>query len=218
MTDTATGTRSALLQATQRCVRDHGLSGTTSRRITEAAGANLAAITYHFGSKDELVGEALFADLSARIEPALAAFDNDVEPTQALATAVQLLVTEFERSRDDAVLYLEALMLAMRTGAHRDAVLSLYRDLAGRLTELVGRLRSEGVVPKWVEPKAAASLVLAIANGIAVQATLDPDGPGAEDMAAQFAGMLVATAATSAAAHPGGGGPHGLSTGDRAAR
>ena len=54
-----TDTRQRLLDATRRCISAKGLAATTSRDITAEAAANLAAITYHFGSKDELVAEAL---------------------------------------------------------------------------------------------------------------------------------------------------------------
>ena len=81
-----TSTRQDLLDAARECVRTHGLAGTTSREITTTAGANLAAITYHFGSKDELIAEALFGELERRIQPALAMLELSLihisEPTR----------------------------------------------------------------------------------------------------------------------------------------
>jgi AcrR family transcriptional regulator len=65
------GARDRLLQATRQCVRDRGLTGTSSRTITDAAGVNLAAITYYFGSKDDLVSAALADELRDWIQPAL---------------------------------------------------------------------------------------------------------------------------------------------------
>ena len=56
-------TAQALLAATRTCVGRKGLATTTSRDITAEAGANLAAITYHFGSKDRLVADALLEEL-----------------------------------------------------------------------------------------------------------------------------------------------------------
>ncbi len=69
-----------LLDATRRCVRHQGLARTTSRDITTEAEANLAAITYHFGSKDELVAEALLAGLREWLDPALAALADADDP------------------------------------------------------------------------------------------------------------------------------------------
>lgn len=53
-------TREALLDAAQRLFAERGIGGASLRAITGAAGANLAAVSYHFGSKEGLV-RALFA-------------------------------------------------------------------------------------------------------------------------------------------------------------
>jgi AcrR family transcriptional regulator len=185
-------TRSQLLDAARRCVRDKGLSGATSREITAVAGANLAAITYHFGSKDELLSEALFAEIDRRVEPALARLAEAPDPTAGMLEAVQELLVEFERSRRDTVVYLEALLLAARDPGQRRRALKLYRALGRRLEDLVTRLQADGPVPGWVNPPAMAALVLAVANGIAVHSLLDPNGPRPDALAGQFAGLLVA--------------------------
>ncbi|MFN8041206.1 MAG: TetR family transcriptional regulator C-terminal domain-containing protein [Acidimicrobiales bacterium] len=187
-------TRARLLEAARTTVRDHGLAGATSRQITSAAGANLAAITYHFGSKDDLIAEALFDDLDRRVRPALELFDQADDATTALVLAVQQLTSELDRSRDDALAYLETLLLATRDARYRRRALALYRDLGDRLAELLARLIDEGVVPGWVDPVPMASLVLAIANGIALQGCLDPKGPPPSALAGQFAGILLAVA------------------------
>lgn len=48
-------TRTQLLDAAERLFAERGFSGTSVRAITELAGANLAAVGYHFGSKAELL-------------------------------------------------------------------------------------------------------------------------------------------------------------------
>jgi AcrR family transcriptional regulator len=47
-------TRERLLRAAERCFTDYGYEGSSLRRITRLAGANLAAVNYHFSSKREL--------------------------------------------------------------------------------------------------------------------------------------------------------------------
>lgn len=49
------GTRERLLDAAERLLAEHGLAETSVRMITEKAEANVAAVNYHFGSKDDLV-------------------------------------------------------------------------------------------------------------------------------------------------------------------
>jgi AcrR family transcriptional regulator len=48
-------TRTQILDAAERLFAEHGYRGTSVRAITNLAGANLAAVGYHFGSKAELL-------------------------------------------------------------------------------------------------------------------------------------------------------------------
>jgi AcrR family transcriptional regulator len=47
-------TRQRLLEATRALLAEHGEDGVTLRAITDAAHANVAAVSYHFGSKEAL--------------------------------------------------------------------------------------------------------------------------------------------------------------------
>jgi AcrR family transcriptional regulator len=50
-------TRTAILSAAERLYADRGFADVTMRDIVAAADVNLAAVNYHFGSKDELIAE-----------------------------------------------------------------------------------------------------------------------------------------------------------------
>jgi AcrR family transcriptional regulator len=50
-------TRTAILNAAEQLYAERGFSEVTLRDIVAAAGVNLAAVNYHFGSKDELIAE-----------------------------------------------------------------------------------------------------------------------------------------------------------------
>lgn len=58
-------TKKKILDCAEALFAPHGFRGTSLRRITSAAGVNLAAVHYHFGSKDGLI-EAVF---KRRMEP-----------------------------------------------------------------------------------------------------------------------------------------------------
>lgn len=53
------GTRARLLESAARVIAERGFRGATTRAICDRAGANVAAINYHFGSKERLQAEAL---------------------------------------------------------------------------------------------------------------------------------------------------------------
>jgi len=52
-------TKQKILDAAEQLIGDQGYAATSLRQVIAAAGVNLAAIHYHFGSKDELLHELL---------------------------------------------------------------------------------------------------------------------------------------------------------------
>ena len=100
MANTQFSTKDRILGAAEELFAQHGFSGTSLRQVTSRADVNIAAVNYHFGSKDNLVTEVFrrrMDDMSAQrleglrqaqeaspgeLEPILAAF---VEPALALA-------------------------------------------------------------------------------------------------------------------------------------
>ena len=60
-----TDTKSKILDAAEELFMEHGFEATSLRLITTAAGVNLAAANYHFGSKEELFQ----AVLTRRLDP-----------------------------------------------------------------------------------------------------------------------------------------------------
>lgn len=64
------GTQQVLLDSAIRLFGQHGYEAVSTRMLAEHAGVNLAAIKYHFGSKDELYTGAIDA-IIALIQPRL---------------------------------------------------------------------------------------------------------------------------------------------------
>ncbi|MFA4970217.1 MAG: TetR/AcrR family transcriptional regulator [Sulfuritalea sp.] len=68
-------TRSRILSAAENLFMEHGFEATTLRMITAAAHANLAAVNYHFGTKEALIEEVFRRRLTWLNEQRLAALD-----------------------------------------------------------------------------------------------------------------------------------------------
>ena len=83
-------TRERILDAAERLFMAHGYEGTSMRQITGDAAVNLAAVNYHFGSKESLMQEVFRRRLDwlneerLRVlnEMELAAGDNPLKPSQ----------------------------------------------------------------------------------------------------------------------------------------
>ena len=76
-------TRTRILDAAEELFMQHGFEGTSMRTLTGKASVNLAAVNYHFGSKDALI-EAVFR---RRLDPMNAARIAELDRLEAAAGA-----------------------------------------------------------------------------------------------------------------------------------
>ncbi len=90
-------TRDRLLAATTNLIARDGIAAATSRRITDEAGVNLAAITYWFGSKENLVDAALRDQVAALVEPALTILEGDGDPDVLVTESTMSLLHVLRR-------------------------------------------------------------------------------------------------------------------------
>src|SRR5437763_12019602 len=62
---TMSATQANILDTAEALFMEHGFEATSLRQITAAAGVNIAAVNYHFGSKEELFQTVL----TRRLDP-----------------------------------------------------------------------------------------------------------------------------------------------------
>jgi AcrR family transcriptional regulator len=122
-----TETQGKILDTAERLFGDQGYAGTSLRQIIAAAGVNLAAIHYHFGSKEELLDHLVMRKAGPMNEERLALLDR------------------YQADASNAPVPLEKVLHAflepplMRVKKSPD------------FTKLMGRLYSEGLMPSIAE-------------------------------------------------------------------
>jgi AcrR family transcriptional regulator len=82
--DPSDTTRDRLLDTAERLFAEHGYQATTMRTVTADAGANIAAVNYHFGSKQALLEAVVHRALGPVVEERrrrLDALELEGEPT-----------------------------------------------------------------------------------------------------------------------------------------
>ena len=90
-----TDTKERILDAAEDLVGECGCDGASVRMITEAAGVNIAAVNYHFGSKEELllaasdrISTAMNDERIRMVREAEEQFAPDAPPIEALTRAM----------------------------------------------------------------------------------------------------------------------------------
>lgn len=187
-----TGTRDRLVAAARRCVLTRGLAETSSRRIAELADANLASITYYFGSKENLLAIALANELQDWLQPVLDQLRAASDPALRLLAAVELLNTTFETKRNRAPALLDLLVHATRHADTRSPLATAWTNVRKELSQVITELRIAEAIPDWVEPDAMASLIMAVAAGTVLGGAVEPTASNHRDIAGQFASLLLA--------------------------
>ena len=59
MTSTGNANKTALIEAAKQLIGERGYAGTSVRDLVAASGTNLAAVNYHFGTRDQLLTQAV---------------------------------------------------------------------------------------------------------------------------------------------------------------
>lgn len=181
----AISTRARLVAATVESLRSSGVDGLTSREIAGAAGVNLQAITYHFGSKDSLVATALTELVRSRLDPIREELEVDGDPAERLFNALSAIRTAFAVGRDDLKVYADAVAASSTNLELARSLGVLHDELREFLAQLIAEMQRDGYIQGWVEPEAMAALLISIGDGLATQAHYgEPDVDGVLDQVA----------------------------------
>lgn len=150
------GTADALLRAARTLFAHHGYDGASIRAITDAAGANLGAITYHFGSKRALYGAVLtecIAPLSERVRAAAGGPGAPLERVEAVVRAY------FRAMLDTPELPRLMVQELAMGGEPADEVAAALRPVLAGLRALVQEGQADGTIRDGDEALMALSIV-----------------------------------------------------------
>ena len=86
-------TKERILTAAEELFARHGFQGASLRQVTAAANVNLAAVNYHFGSKDNLINEVFRRRLDELTERRLSALESaSSDPNATLESIIEAFV------------------------------------------------------------------------------------------------------------------------------
>ncbi len=88
-------TRERILDVAERLFMAHGYDGTSMRQITGEAGVNLAAVNYHFGSKEALIQEVFRRRLDWLNEERMRVLDRHEAEADGQPVKPSLIVDAF---------------------------------------------------------------------------------------------------------------------------
>ncbi|RSM97103.1 TetR family transcriptional regulator [Nonomuraea sp. WAC 01424] len=171
------GNREDLLAGARRCLEEKGWGRTTVRDIATASGVSMAAIGYHFGSREALLNAALIEAMDEwghQVGAALSALDDaGQQPADRFAAMWAQLIASINEHRTLWLANLEALVQAEHSPELREQLVAGQREgrrgMAAQLTGVPEEEITEG------EVRAVGSVNLALLLGVMAQWLNDPE-------------------------------------------
>ncbi|WP_285564709.1 TetR/AcrR family transcriptional regulator [Streptomyces sp. RTGN2] len=170
------GNREKLLEAARQCLFAKGYERTTVRDLASAAGVSMAAIGYHFGSKEALLNQALFEALDSGGE----AFGPSTDDAD-LGALWGRLIEAFSANKTFWMANLETVLRAQRDPELREQMTAgMGQGRSGMAREVTGT--AEADLPE-ATIRTLGSVQLALVSGLMMQHLTDPESaPTAEEV------------------------------------
>ncbi|GAA3089889.1 TetR/AcrR family transcriptional regulator [Streptosporangium carneum] len=172
------GNREDLLVGARRCLEEKGWARTTVRDIAAAAGVSMAAIGYHFGSREALLNAALIQaidewGLEAGQTASSAYDDQAATPEERYEALWARLSKSFGTHRKLWVASIEALLQAEHSPELRDRLAGGQREGRRGLASILLGVEEDSLPESTV--RTLGSVQLALLSGVMMQWLADPE-------------------------------------------
>jgi AcrR family transcriptional regulator len=187
--------RTRLLEAARELLREREYGNISARDLVAASSTNLGSIGYHFGSKEALLNEAIglaFEDWAEAIGGAIRSKAN-ADLASLMTSSLRVALDEFDSMRPYYRAFIEALARSSRSPQLRAQLAAHYRRQRDRVADWI--LEAAGVTLAREQARHLASMMLGAADGLMIQAFVDPeDVPSSRELARAGAQAFAATA------------------------
>lgn len=168
--------RDRIVEACLAVIVEHGVAGTSHRRVAARADVPLGSMTYHFDGMTDLLTQAFerfTQDVSNRFEIAM---QEASTPEQARAATIRLATTDLLGNRREMVLMTELYTLAARDERYR-SITQAWMD------------RSRAALGRHFDAETVAMLD-ALLEGLALHRALAQDETGVADAPAAIGRII----------------------------
>ena len=163
-----------IVEAMRASVAARGIAGSTFDHVAGEAGVSRGLLHYYFGTKEQLLIEAVRREADIRTER----LEEAIEAASDAEDVLDALVRSFEDWLGDGpapVMIFEMLTLAQRNEEIAAELALLGRRTRSHLADALERKRAGGVLSLRVDPELAAMFLFALADGVVVRRLSEPE-------------------------------------------
>jgi AcrR family transcriptional regulator len=164
-----------IVEAMRRSVARHGASGSTFDHVAREAGVSRGLLHYYFGTKEQLLVEAVRRDCELRMEM----LEHQLAGAQTADDFIDLMAQNLQETvREDpdfVTLVFELFTLSRRNEDIAVEYAGLMRSTRVQVAEMLANAQREGVLRLHAEPEAVAEILFSLGDGFALRMLTEPD-------------------------------------------
>jgi AcrR family transcriptional regulator len=163
-----------IIDAMRRSVAQRGTAGSTFDHVSRDAGVSRGLLHYYFGTKEQLLAEAVRRDCELRLERLQLQLSTANTADDFIDLMAQSLRETVSEDPDFVTLMFEMFSLSRRNAEIAVEYAGLMRNTREQVAGMLAAAQSEGVLRLHAEPDAVAEVLFSIGDGFALRMLTEP--------------------------------------------
>jgi AcrR family transcriptional regulator len=163
-----------IIDAMRRSVAQRGTAGSTFDHVSREAGVSRGLLHYYFGTKEQLLAEAVRRDCELRLERLEGQLATAKTADDFINLMARSLHETVSQDPDMVTLMFELFTLSRRNPDIAVEYAGLMRSTREQVAGMLAAAQSEGVLRLHAEPDAVAEVLFSIGDGFALRMLTEP--------------------------------------------
>jgi AcrR family transcriptional regulator len=164
-----------IIDAMRSSVARRGTAGSTFDHVSREAGVSRGLLHYYFGTKEQLLVEAVRRDCELRLER----LEQRLAKAKTADDFIDLMAQDLRETVRDEPDMITLIFELFTLSRHNADIAAEYAGLMRRTREQVAGMldvaRREGILSLHAEPEAVAEVLFSIGDGFALRMLAEPD-------------------------------------------
>jgi AcrR family transcriptional regulator len=164
-----------IVDAMRRSVAQRGTAGSTFDHVSREAGVSRGLLHYYFGTKEQLLAEAVRRDCDLRLERLQRQLATAKTADDFIDLMAQYLRETVNEDPDFVTLVFELFTLSRRNADVAAEYAGLMRRTREQVAAMLAEAQREGVLALHAEPEAIAEVLFSLGDGFALRLLTEPE-------------------------------------------
>jgi AcrR family transcriptional regulator len=164
-----------IVDAMRRSVARRGTTGSTFDHVSREAGVSRGLLHYYFGTKEQLLVEAVKRDCELRLELLEKQLSTATTADDFIDLMAQNLQQTVREDPDFVTLLFELFTLSRRNEDIAAEYAALMRRTREQVSAMLAAAEKEGILHLHAEPEAVAEILFSLGDGFALRMLTEPE-------------------------------------------